>query len=151
MSEAKDYYAILGVVREADEQAIKTAYRKLAFELHPDRTGRDGEKEERFKQVSEAFMVLGNAENRERYDLGLPMKKVSHSDADSERSAKEVEEAKKKEKEKREAAERESKFATESQAKIQAKLDAKAKAKVDEDAAVAEYLKGMKPGEGFFR
>jgi len=53
----QDYYAILGVPRDADEQTIKRAFRKLAFEYHPDRNKAPGA-EERFKEISEAYAVL---------------------------------------------------------------------------------------------
>lgn len=64
-----DYYATLGVSRDATEAEIKKAYRKLARELHPDVAGPDGE--ERFKEVAAAFEVLGNAEKRAQYDRGF--------------------------------------------------------------------------------
>lgn len=60
----KDYYAILGIPRDADEDAIKKAYRKAALKTHPDRGG-DAEK---FKAVSEAYEVLSDGEKRAVYD-----------------------------------------------------------------------------------
>ncbi len=63
----KDYYAILGVAENADTQAIKTAYRKLARKYHPD-VNREAGAEEKFKEVAEAYEVLGNAERRAEYD-----------------------------------------------------------------------------------
>ncbi len=65
----KDYYAILGVSRDADQEQIKKAYRRLARRYHPDMSGGDSESEARFKEINEAYEVLGNAEKRRRYDL----------------------------------------------------------------------------------
>ncbi len=62
---AKDYYQILGVSRDASPEEIKKAYRKAAHQHHPDKQGGD---EARFKEVNEAYQVLGNAEKRARYD-----------------------------------------------------------------------------------
>lgn len=64
----RDYYEVLGVSRTASEQEMKTAYRKLAMQFHPDRNPGDKEAEERFKEAAEAYGVLSNAENRARYD-----------------------------------------------------------------------------------
>jgi molecular chaperone DnaJ len=66
----KDYYDILGVPRDADEKAIKAAYRRLARKHHPDVNSGDPSAEERFKEISEAFAVLSDAEKRARYDRG---------------------------------------------------------------------------------
>ncbi|WP_062303870.1 molecular chaperone DnaJ [Demequina subtropica] len=71
----KDYYAALGVSRDATEAEIKKAYRKLARELHPDVAGADGE--ERFKEVSAAYDVLGNADKRAQYDRGVDPRSAS--------------------------------------------------------------------------
>lgn len=63
--EYKDYYELLGVERSASEAEIKKAYRKLAGKFHPDKpTG----SETKFKEINEAYEVLGNAENRAKYD-----------------------------------------------------------------------------------
>src|SRR5918995_5059290 len=63
--EYKDYYKILGVDRSADEKTIKSAYRKLARKYHPDVAKG---KEDRFKEVTEAYEVLSDPEKRRRYD-----------------------------------------------------------------------------------
>lgn len=64
----RDYYEILGVARDADGDAIKKSYRKLAMQYHPDRNGGDKEAEERFKEASEAYEVLRDADKRAAYD-----------------------------------------------------------------------------------
>jgi molecular chaperone DnaJ len=72
MAKRRDYYEVLGVHRDADAAELKAAYRKLALRFHPDKNPDDGQAEERFKEVSEAYAVLGDAEKRARYDrLGL--------------------------------------------------------------------------------
>lgn len=64
----RDYYEILGVGREADDSALKAAYRKLALKYHPDRNPGDAEAEERFKEAAEAYGVLTDAQKRGAYD-----------------------------------------------------------------------------------
>ena len=64
----RDYYEILGVERDASPEVIKSAYRKLAMQYHPDRNPDDQHAEERFKEAAEAYSVLSNAEKRGRYD-----------------------------------------------------------------------------------
>ena len=64
----KDYYEVLGVPRDADEKAIKKAYRKLAMKYHPDRNSDDPNAEELFKEANEANEVLSDAEKRANYD-----------------------------------------------------------------------------------
>lgn len=66
--EYKDYYKVLGVERKASADQIKKAYRKLAVKHHPDKNPDNKQAEERFKEVSEAYEVLGNAEKRKKYD-----------------------------------------------------------------------------------
>ncbi|MGB7818409.1 MAG: DnaJ C-terminal domain-containing protein [Ornithinibacter sp.] len=64
----KDFYAILGVPKDADDAAIKKAYRKLARKHHPDQNAGDAAAEKRFKDVGEAHAVLADPKQREEYD-----------------------------------------------------------------------------------
>ncbi|MBR4876638.1 MAG: DnaJ domain-containing protein, partial [Rhodocyclaceae bacterium] len=64
----RDYYEVLGVNRDADADAIKKAYRKLAMKYHPDRNPGNSEAEEKFKELSEAYEVLSNADKKAAYD-----------------------------------------------------------------------------------
>lgn len=68
MAGSKDFYSELGVGRKADTSEIKKAYRRLAREFHPDRNPDDVAAEERFKKVTAAYEVLGDAEKRALYD-----------------------------------------------------------------------------------
>lgn len=63
-----DYYEVLSVSRDASDQEIKTAYRKLAMQHHPDRNPGDAAAEEKFKEASEAYQVLSDAQKRAAYD-----------------------------------------------------------------------------------
>jgi curved DNA-binding protein len=66
--EYRDYYRILGVDRTANEKEIKRAYRRLARQHHPDVNPDDARAEERFKEINEAYEVLGDSEKRAKYD-----------------------------------------------------------------------------------
>ena len=68
MDVSKDYYAALGVAKDADAATIKKAYRKLARDLHPDKNPGNAEAESRFKEVSEAYDVLSDKDKRAKYD-----------------------------------------------------------------------------------
>lgn len=65
---AKSLYEILGVARDADEETLRTAYRRLAREFHPDLNPGDAASEERFKEISRAYAVLNDREKRSQYD-----------------------------------------------------------------------------------
>jgi molecular chaperone DnaJ len=64
----RDYYEVLGIGREASDQEIKSAYRKLALKYHPDRNPGDHQAEEQFKEAAEAYAVLADDEKRALYD-----------------------------------------------------------------------------------
>ncbi|MDU6436057.1 molecular chaperone DnaJ [Mediterraneibacter gnavus] len=69
MAESKrDYYEVLGVSKDADDAAIKKAYRALAKKYHPDMNPGDAEAEKKFKEASEAYAILSDAEKRRQYD-----------------------------------------------------------------------------------
>ncbi len=68
MAAKRDYYEILGVSREASQDEIKSAYRKMAMKYHPDKNPDNKEAEEKFKEAAEAYEVLGHPEKRQRYD-----------------------------------------------------------------------------------
>ncbi|MFT3882522.1 MAG: DnaJ domain-containing protein [Gemmatales bacterium] len=65
---AKDYYDSLGVSRSASESDIKSAYRKLARQYHPDRNPGDKAAAERFKEIQQAYDVIGDKKKKEQYD-----------------------------------------------------------------------------------
>ena len=68
MGQKRDYYEVLGITREASDQEIKSAYRKLAVKYHPDKNPGSKEAEEKFKEAAEAYSVLSDPEKRSRYD-----------------------------------------------------------------------------------
>ena len=64
----RDYYDVLGIGKDTDQDSIKSAYRKLALKYHPDRNQGDSEAEEMFKEASEAYEILSDQEKRAVYD-----------------------------------------------------------------------------------
>jgi len=68
MATKRDYYEVLGISRGASEKDIKSAYRRLAHEHHPDKNAQNKESEEKFKEASEAYAVLSDPEKRAQYD-----------------------------------------------------------------------------------
>ncbi|MBN2318090.1 MAG: molecular chaperone DnaJ [Acidobacteria bacterium] len=68
MNNKRDYYEVLGISRDASDQEIKSAYRKLAIKYHPDKNSGDKNAEEKFKEAAEAYSVLSDPDKRARYD-----------------------------------------------------------------------------------
>src|ERR1700693_4099583 len=79
----KDYYQVLGVAKNASEKDIKSAYRRLARKWHPDANPKNPkEAEEKFKEIAEAYEVLGDPEKRKKYDaLGADWQRASEQAA----------------------------------------------------------------------
>src|SRR6266576_1860640 len=68
MAQTKDFYAVLGGSASATQEEIKKQYRKLAARYHPDKNPNDAKAADRFKEISEAYQVLGDADRRKQYD-----------------------------------------------------------------------------------
>ena len=68
MADKRDYYEVLGVDKNADDATLKKAYRKLAKKYHPDMNPGDKEAEAKFKEATEAYSVLSDADKRRQYD-----------------------------------------------------------------------------------
>ena len=64
----RDFYEVLGVSKNADEDTIKKAYRKMAMQHHPDRNPGDKASEDKFKEAAEAYEILSNPDKKARYD-----------------------------------------------------------------------------------
>src|SRR5262245_43132721 len=89
MAESRDLYSVLGVARDVDADALRTAYRKLARKNHPDVNPGDKAAEERFKEISRAYDVLSDAEKRRNYDEFGEVSLEAGFDAKRAREAKE--------------------------------------------------------------
>src|SRR5258707_15666700 len=68
METKRDYYEVLSLPRSASEQELKSAYRRLAVQHHPDKNPEDPQAEDKFKEAAEAYAVLSDPEQRRRYD-----------------------------------------------------------------------------------
>ena len=71
MAAKRDYYEVLEVSREASQEEIKSAYRKMAMKYHPDRNQGDAEAEEKFKEIAEAYEILGRREMTRQFETRL--------------------------------------------------------------------------------
>ena len=83
---AADYYALLKIRRDATQDEVKRAYRRLARELHPD-VNPDPETQERFKEITQAYEVLSDTDKRRMYDMGMDPFAASPAGAGPARSA----------------------------------------------------------------
>lgn len=89
MMEYKDYYKLLGIEKTATQEDVKKAYRKLAVKYHPDKNKGDKTAEAKFKEIAEAYEVLGDPEKRKQYDrMGTNWKQYHDSGFDQTRSHK---------------------------------------------------------------
>ena len=68
MTTKRDLYEVLGVSRDASQDEIKKAYRKLAIQFHPDKNPGNSEAEEKFKEIAESYAILSDQDKRARYD-----------------------------------------------------------------------------------
>ena len=68
MNDKRDCYEVLGVARDASDQEIKSAYRRLALKYHPDKNPNNKKAEEKFKEAAEAYSILCDPDKRARYD-----------------------------------------------------------------------------------
>ncbi len=73
------YYKVLGISENSKIDEIKKKYRKLAFKYHPDRNPQDEKALEKFREISEAYEVLGNSEKRQEYDRNRKKQEKSHT------------------------------------------------------------------------
>src|SRR6185295_13650923 len=78
-----DHYQILGVARDATLEQIKAAYKRLAMKWHPDKNSeRQDEANEKFKEINQAYGILGDSEKRRRYNLGVPEEELDRPPED---------------------------------------------------------------------
>lgn len=82
----KDYYKILGVSKDADDEVIKKAFRKLAKKYHPDTNGGNAEAAQKFQEINEAYSVLGEEKKRKAYDEGRSGQRQQGNQKASEKS-----------------------------------------------------------------
>ena len=68
MADKRDYYEVLGLKKDASDEEIKKAFRKMAMKYHPDKNPGDKKAEEAFKEVNEAYSILSDPEKKQRYD-----------------------------------------------------------------------------------
>ena len=68
MADKRDYYEVLGLKKGATEDQIKSAFRKMAMKYHPDKNQGDKEAEEKFKEINEAYSVLSDPDQKNKYD-----------------------------------------------------------------------------------